>query len=140
MRSKNANRTLRPKRICLVDSKRKSAEDTTYGATYFNVNKKIQSHLLDIINDLSLSYFNLVVIHQESNLMSLVFEDEKSVYRICFPSGYPNCAPSIFASNDEDVCYPVKTHLEWRRDESLVTITTEYINNTIKILNEQMSA
>lgn len=93
-----------------------------------------------IIDDLSLGYFNLVVIHQESNLMSLVFEDEKSVYRICFPYGYPTCPPEIFASNDEGSCCLVEAPLEWRNDESLATVTTEYINNTIKILNEQMSA
>jgi hypothetical protein len=70
----------------------------------------------DIIDDLLLGYFNLVVIHQESNLMSLVFEDEKSVYRMCFPSGYPTCPPEIFASNDDGGCYPIEVLLEWRND------------------------
>lgn len=96
--------------------------------------------LTDIIDDLSLGYFNLVVIHQESKLMSLVFEDELRVYRICFTSGYPNCPPSIFASNDESSCRLVEAPLEWRNDESLATVTTEYICSTIKILKEQMSA
>ena len=108
-----------------------SSEDEFYGTP---------SVLTDIINDLSLDYFNLAVIHEESKLMSLVFEDERSVYRVCFPSGYPNLPPSIFASNDKGVCCPVEAVLEWRNDESLATRTVEYINNTIKILNEQMSA
>lgn len=94
----------------------------------------------DIIDDLLLGYFNLAVIHEESNLVSLIFEDDQSVYRICFPSGYPSCTPSIFASNDKGDCYPVEAFLEWRNDESLATVTTEYICSTIKILKEQMSA
>ncbi|RAR73788.1 hypothetical protein [Flavobacterium aciduliphilum] len=98
------------------------------------------SVLTDIINDMSLDYFNLAVIHEESKLISLVFEDEKSVYRVCFPSGYPNLPPLIFASNDVGVCCPVEAVLEWRRDGSLATRTVQYINGIIKILNEQMCA
>ena len=140
MRTQNQNLTRRPKSNCQVNLKKKALEDTTYEAKYLMSNKKIQRNLFDIINDISLDYFNLIVIHQESKLMSLVFEDEKSVYRVCFPSGYPNRPPSIFASNDEGVCCPVEAFLEWEKDEPLATITTEYINNTIKILNEQMIA
>jgi hypothetical protein len=94
----------------------------------------------EIINNLSFYYFNLIVIYQESKLMKLVFEDDKSVYGICFPSEYPNCPPSIFASNGESVCCPLEALLEWENDESLSTTTCEYINNTIKIFNEQMIA
>ena len=108
-----------------------SSEDEFDGTT---------SVLTDIINDLSLDFFNLAVIHEESNLVSLIFEDDQSVYRICFPAGYPSCPPSIFASNDKGDCYPVEAFLEWRNDESLATVTTEYICSTIKILKEQMSA
>ena len=108
-----------------------SSEDEFYGTP---------SVLTDIINDLSLDYFNLAVIHEESNLVSLVFEDDQSVYRMCFPSGYPTCPPEIFASNDDGGCYPIEVLLEWRNDESLATVTTEYINNTIKIFNQQMIA
>jgi hypothetical protein len=140
MRTQNPNRTRRPQSICQVVIKKTTLEKTAYKAKYWKSSKKIQMDLFDIINDLSLDYFNLTVIHEESKLISLVLEDEKNVYRVRFPSVYPNCPQSIFASNYEGVCCPVEAILEWEKDEPLATITTEYINNTIKILNEQMIA
>ncbi len=96
--------------------------------------------MTDIIDDLSLDYSSLAVIYEESELMSLVFEDALRVYRVSFQSGYPTCPPKIFASNDEGSCCLVEARLEWRNDKSLATRSVEYINSTIKILNEQMSA